>query len=82
MLENPTKSIVFHGCFDGNYPRSSDDISGYMKKCILESTEMVAWKVWLQPGLFVKIIEFKNMTHISFIQFYTFKCMYIAHVGT
>ena len=51
MLENPTKSIVFHGCFDGNHPRSSEDISGYMNKCILESPKMVAWKVWLQPGL-------------------------------
>ena len=51
MLENPSKSTVFHGCFDGNHPKSSEDKSGYMKKYLLESPEMVAWKVWLQPGL-------------------------------
>ena len=53
MLENSTKSIVLHGCFDGNGPKSSEDISGYMKKCLLDSTEMVAWEVWLQLGLYI-----------------------------
>ena len=24
MLENPKKSIIFHGCFDGNHPKSSE----------------------------------------------------------
>ena len=32
MIENPTKSIVFHGCFDGNHPKSSEDISDIYEK--------------------------------------------------
>ena len=51
MLEKPEKSIVSHCLFDGNHPKSSEDISGYVNKCILESPAMVAWKVWLQLGL-------------------------------
>ena len=31
MLENPIKSIIYHGLFNGNHPKSSEDISGNNK---------------------------------------------------
>ena len=53
MLVNPTKSIVFHGCFDGNHPRSSEDIRVYEKmhfgesgECCMESM-VIAWAITL-----------------------------------